>query len=77
MSLNGIYGGLETIKSYFPTFNLHISKTLNFDRWSKLRFFEFVWAILIAFAETSIPTPFEKFNSNLKKLGIKTYGKSN
>ena len=63
ISLDGIYGGLDTIKSYFPTLYLFKSKTSNLARLNKLRFLEFIFAVSIAFDKISIPVPLEKFSS--------------
>ena len=63
MSLRGIYGGLETIRSYLPKLNSFISKTLNLERQSKLSLSAFFIAVKIALDEISMPIPFDKSNS--------------
>ena len=59
-----MYGGLDTIKSYFRLLlHLSISEILKLERLSRLRFFEFNFAISIAPEEISIPTPSERGSS--------------
>ena len=68
ISFDKMYGGFETIKSYFPSLNRFISKTLNFERFNKLSFLQFILAISIAFREISIPIPLEKFRLQIMEI---------
>ena len=63
ISFDGIYGGLDTTKSYLPILYLFKSKTLNLLRFDKLSLLRIYFCIWIAFEEISIPVPLERFNS--------------